>query len=145
MAHREARGTTAAPMLYIQVKRRIDYPQIPNTKQTPTSSLRSSPPSQSVRYHQERDLSNFVFMVDQKATRLLKYYNQWTIAEQLTDAPVRCDEFEPGRKSYVMNMPMGATNTPARLKFQTMVYWPAVLGTCLMKSYRDMPAALGVV
>jgi len=117
VAHREARGTTAAPMLYIQ----------------------------SVRHHQERDVSNFVFMVDQKATKLLDYYNKWTIAEQLTDAPVRCDEFEPGRKSYVMNMPMGAANTPARLKFQTMVYWPAVLGTCFMKSYRDMPAAPALV
>ena len=78
---------------------------------------------------------------------LLVMCAQWTIAEQLTDAPVRCDEFEPGRKSYVMNMPMGVANSGERLKFQVAVYWPAILGTCFMKSYRDMPAAskLGVV
>ncbi|GMH91505.1 hypothetical protein TrVE_jg11558 [Triparma verrucosa] len=111
-----ARGSSAAPMLYIQ----------------------------SVRYHQALGNCNFTFMVDQKATKLLKYYNNWTIAEQLTDEPVRCDEFEPGRKSYVMNMPMGKPGTMARAKFQSHVYYPAILGTCFMKSYRDLPAEVAV-
>ena len=48
VAHPSARGTTAAPMLYIQ----------------------------SVRHHQAKGDANFVFMVDQRATRLLDYYNK---------------------------------------------------------------------
>jgi hypothetical protein len=115
VADPSARGTTAAPMLYVQ----------------------------SVRYHQDESNefggnANFAFMVDQRAKKLLNYYNKWTIAEQLSPEPVRCDEYEVGRKSYVMNMPMGKPGTLKRAKFQSHVYWPAVLGTCFMRSYRDL-------
>jgi len=106
----EARGTTAAPMLYIQ----------------------------SVRYHLKKKNNNFIFMVDQKAKKLLNYYKKWTPTEQLTKDPVRCDEFEPGRKSWVLSMPMGSPGSLTRMKFMLNVYYPAVLGTCFMKSYRDL-------
>jgi len=115
VADPSARGTTAAPMLYIQ----------------------------SVRYHQDKTKefggnNNFVFMVDQRATKLLKYYNDWTPTVQLSPDAVRCDEYEIGRKSYVLNMPMGEEGSLARAKFQANVYHPAVLGSCFMKSYRDI-------
>jgi hypothetical protein len=115
VADPSARGSTAAPMLYIQ----------------------------SVRYHQDKTNEwggnqNFVFMVDQRATKLLKYYHDYTPTVQLSPEPVRCDEYELGRKSYVLNMPMGEEGSLARAKFQANVYWPAVLGTCFMKSYRDL-------
>ena len=93
---------------------------------------------QSVRYHLEKGNDNFIFMVDQKAKKLLNYYKKWTPTKQLTEDPVRCDEFEPGRKSWVLSMPMGGAGSLTRLKFMANVYYPAVLGTCFMKSYRDI-------
>ncbi|GMI41647.1 hypothetical protein TrCOL_g12785 [Triparma columacea] len=108
----DARGTTAAPMLYIQ----------------------------SVRYHQEKGNNNFIYMVDQKAKKLLNYYSKWTPSVQLTKDPVRCDEFEPGRKSWVLAMQMGSPGSLQRAKFQANVYYPAIIGSCFMKSYRDLPA-----
>ena len=79
-------------------------------------------------------------MVNSKATKLLDYYNRWTIAHQLSPEPVRCDEFEVGRTSYVMHMPMGKKGSLERLKFQSFVYHPAILYTCTMKSFLDVTA-----
>jgi len=112
-AVKEARGTNAAPMLYLQ----------------------------SVRYHREMKNDNFMFMVDQRATKLIKYYNDWTIAEQLTKEPVSCDEFEVGRKSHVFHMPMGAPLSLARLNFDLRVYYPGVVGISAMRSYKTIRAS----
>ena len=75
-------------------------------------------------------------MVDEKAEKLLNYYNRWTICKQLTKEPVRCDEFEKGRKSHVFSMDMGVNDSSERRKFTYRVMIPCLLGITFMKKYR---------
>ena len=81
-----------------------------------------------------------MFMVDERAKKLLNYYNKWTIAKQLTKEPVRCDEFEIGRRSHVFHMPMGSSGTLSRFNFDLKVYCPAIAGIAMMRSYETMRA-----
>lgn len=84
---------------------------------------------------QELGISNFTFMVDSKATRLLQSYKRWSICEELSNGPVKCDEYEIGRKSHVMLVKVGKPNTYDRFKFNSCVLYPAMIGASYMKSY----------
>ena len=84
---------------------------------------------------QDMGISNVTFMVDSKATQLMKHYKRWTICDEISNGPVNCDEYELGRKSHVMLMPMGKPNTYERLKFESCVLFPGIIGTKYMKSY----------
>jgi len=68
---------------------------------------------------------------------ILNYYKRWTTCEQLTNDPVKCDEFEQGRKSHVINMPMGFDYSLDRIRFNLSVKMPAIFGIMIMKSYND--------
>ena len=100
---KEARGTTAVPLLYLQ----------------------------SARHQQDLGVDNLVFMVDTKAKKLLDYYKRWTIVEKVSD-PVPCNEFEKGRMSYVMNMPMGKKGSLQRAKFYGAVEVPCIAACAVM-------------
>lgn len=102
-----ARGTNAVPLLY----------------------------QQSVLHQQDLGIQSTVFMVDVKATKLLDYYKRWTITEELSDAPVACDEFEVGRRSHVLRMPMGEKGTAARAKFTAAVRIPCLLACTVMPRF----------
>jgi N-acyl-L-homoserine lactone synthetase len=89
----------------------------------------------SVLHLQDTGISNITFMVDSKATQLMKYYKRWTICEELSNGPVKCDEYEMGRKSHVMLVSMGKPNTYDRCKFNSLVMYPAIGCISFMKSY----------
>jgi len=89
---------------------------------------------ESVRYHQDHGIDNVLFMVDSRAVRLMKYYKRYTICEQISEDAVPCDEFEVGRKSYVMNMPFGATGSLGRINFYTRVEVPILGAIACMKT-----------
>ena len=108
---KSARGTTAVPLLYLQSARQL----------------------------QDSGIDNVVFMVDTRAKKLLSYYKKWTICEQISETAVRCDEFEKGRESYVMNMPMGSTGSFQRAKFYSTVEVPCIAAIALMPSYNKQP------
>jgi len=74
-------------------------------------------------------------MVDSKATNLMKYYKKWTICKEISNGAVKCDEYEIGRKSHVMLMPMGRPNTYERIKFDTCCVIPGKIGATIMKQY----------
>jgi hypothetical protein len=90
----------------------------------------------SVTHKQMVGNQNIIFMVDQKATRLLEYYNKWaSVCNVLTDEPINCDEFEKGRRSHVVLMPMGEKVSLSRAKFTAAVRVPCILGV----SYLNTP------
>lgn len=89
----------------------------------------------SASHQQSIGINNVTFMVDSRATNLMKYYKRWTICEQISKDAVRCDEYEVGRKSYVMLMPMGKPYTYERAKFNTLVELPITIGTMTMKTW----------
>jgi N-acyl-L-homoserine lactone synthetase len=89
----------------------------------------------SVKHQQSIGINNVTFMVDSRATNLMKYYKRWTICDQISKDAVPCDEYEVGRKSYVMLMPTGKPYTYERAKFNTLVELPVTLGAMAMKSY----------
>ena len=108
VADKSVRGTNAVPLLY----------------------------QQSVFHQQDLDTHHILFMVDSKAKKLLEYYHRWTICRQLTKEPVLCDEFEKGRRSHVMQMDLGSPDSFQRMKFNTCVALPCLLGITFMKSYK---------
>jgi hypothetical protein len=87
----------------------------------------------------DEGINNITFMVDSRATQLMKYYKRWTICHELSNGPVNCDEYEVGRKSHVMLMPMGKPNTLDRVKFDSCVWFPVALGASYMKDYNGKP------
>ena len=89
----------------------------------------------SASHQQSIGINNVTFMVDSRATNLMKYYKRWTICDQISKDAVPCDEYEVGRKSYVMLMPTGKPYTYERAKFNTLVELPVTLGAMAMKSY----------
>jgi hypothetical protein len=89
----------------------------------------------SVFHCQDMGINNVTFMVDSRATQLMKYYKRWTICHELSKGPVSCDEYEVGRKSHVMLMPMGKPNTLDRLKFDAFVRYPISIGVSAMNDY----------
>jgi hypothetical protein len=90
---------------------------------------------QSVNHQQDLGVDNITFMVDSKAKNLMNYYKRWTICEEISNGPVKCDEYELGRTSHVMIMPMGKENTMERVKFNLGVRVPAIFGVSLLKQY----------
>lgn len=94
---------------------------------------------QSALYCQDAGVSNITFMVDSRATQLMNYYKRWTICNEISNGPVNCDEYEVGRKSHVMWMPMGKPNTLDRLKFDSCVWVPVAIGASFMNSYNAKP------
>jgi N-acyl-L-homoserine lactone synthetase len=89
----------------------------------------------SVFHSQESGINNITFMVDSRATQLMKYYKLWSPCNELSNGPVNCDEYEPGRKSHVMLISMGKPNTFERFKFETCVCYPGMAGVSFMKDY----------
>ncbi len=90
---------------------------------------------QSVNHQLDLGVNNVTFMVDSKAKNLMKYYKRWTICEEISNGPVKCDEYELGRTSHVMLMPMGRENTIERLKFNLGVRVPIVTSINFLKQY----------
>lgn len=90
---------------------------------------------QSVNHQQDLGVNNITFMVDSKAKNLMNYYKRWTICEEISNGPVKCDEYELGRTSHVMIMPLGKENTMERMKFNLGVRIPAICGVSLLKQY----------
>lgn len=90
---------------------------------------------QSVNHQQDLGVNNVTFMVDSKAKHLMNYYKRWTICEEISDGPVKCDEYELGRTSHVMLMPMGKENTTERFRFNLGVRIPAIFGVSVLKQY----------
>ncbi len=89
---------------------------------------------QSVYHQQDLGVNNIVFMVDSRAKNLMHYYKRYTICEEISKGPVECNEYEQGRKSHVMLMPMGEPNSKERLKFDLQVRMPIIFATSVMKS-----------
>ena len=73
-------------------------------------------------------------MVDSRATNLLKYYKRYTICEEISKGAVECNEYEQGRMSHVMRMPMGLPNSIERAKFVAQVQVPITFAVSVMKS-----------
>ena len=73
-------------------------------------------------------------MVDSRAKKLMNYYKRYTICEEISNGPVACNEYEQGRTSHVMLMPMGAQGTMERAKFTAQVRIPIMVAVSLMKS-----------
>ncbi len=90
---------------------------------------------QSVMTNQDLGICNITFMVDSKATNLMKYYKKWAICNEISNGAVKCDEYELGRKSHVMLVHMGRPHTYARIKFDTCCVIPGQLGATIMKQY----------
>lgn len=90
---------------------------------------------QSVNHQQDLGVNNVTFMVDSKAKNLMNYYKRWTICEEISNGPVKCDEYEVGRTSHVMIMPLGKENTIERLKFNLGVRVPIVTSINFLKQY----------
>jgi N-acyl-L-homoserine lactone synthetase len=90
---------------------------------------------QSALHCRNMGITNVTFMVDSKATQLMKYYKRWTICDELSNGPVKCDEYEVGRKSHVMLMQMGKPNTYERFRFESCIRLPTTLGAIFIKSY----------
>lgn len=89
---------------------------------------------QSVYHQQDLGVENVVFMVDSRATNLMNYYKRYTICEEISKGPVDCSEYEQGRKSHVMLMPMGTANSTDRTKFIFQVQIPIILAVSVMKT-----------
>jgi N-acyl-L-homoserine lactone synthetase len=89
---------------------------------------------QSVYHQQDLGVNNVVFMVDSRAKNLMNYYKRYTICEEISNGPVDCNEYEEGRKSHVMLMPMGEPGSIERAKFVVQVQIPAIFAVSLMKS-----------
>ena len=89
---------------------------------------------QSVYHLQDLGVNNVVFMVDSRAKNLMNYYKRYTICEEISNGPVECNEYEQGRKSHVMLMPMGEPDSIVRVKFNLQVRVPIVFAVSLMKS-----------
>jgi len=89
----------------------------------------------SVNHQQSIGINNITFMVDSRATNLMNYYKRWTICKQISKDAVSCDEYELGRKSFVMLMPTGKPYSFERAKFNTLVEVPISLASMAMKSY----------
>ena len=89
---------------------------------------------QSVYHQQDMGVNNVVFMVDSRAKNLMNYYKRYTICEEISNGAVECNEYEQGRKSHVMRMPMGTPNSIERAKFVAQVQVPAVFAVSVMKS-----------
>jgi len=100
VADKSVRGTNTAPILYID----------------------------SVLHQRSLGNYNCVFMVDQKAKKLMRYYKRLTVCEEISNGPVSCDEFELGRKSHVMWMPTGPPGTVERMKFDCGALYPGIYG-----------------
>ncbi len=88
----------------------------------------------SVDYQQDLGVNNVIFMVDSRAKKLMDYYKRYTICEEITNGPVACNEYEQGRMSHVMLMPMGASGSIDRAKFTIQVRIPIMLAVSVMKS-----------
>jgi hypothetical protein len=89
---------------------------------------------QSVYHQQDLGVENVVFMVDSRATNLMNYYKRYTICKEISNGPVDCKEYEQGRKSHVMLMPMGASKSPERTKFIFQVQIPIIFAVSVMKT-----------
>jgi hypothetical protein len=89
---------------------------------------------QSAYHQQDLGVNNVVFMVDSRAKNLMNYYKRYTICEEISKGPVDCNEYEEGRKSHVMLMPMGEPESFGRFKFNIQVHLPAIFAVSLMKS-----------
>ena len=89
---------------------------------------------QSVYHQQDQGINNVIFMVDSRAKKLMNYYNRYTICKEISNGPVECNEYEEGRKSHVMLMPMGEPDTFERYKFFVSVRMPIIITVSLMKS-----------
>jgi N-acyl-L-homoserine lactone synthetase len=88
---------------------------------------------QSVLHQQDNGIGNITFMVDSRATNLMKYYNKWTVCREISNGPVNCDEYEIGRKSHVMLMPFGKNGSLERGKFNASVRLPISIAVSFMK------------
>jgi N-acyl-L-homoserine lactone synthetase len=88
----------------------------------------------SVDYQQDLGVNNVIFMVDSRAKNLMNYYNRYTICEEISNGPVACNEYEQGRMSHVMLMPMGEAGSIERVKFTAQVRIPIMVAVSLMKS-----------
>jgi hypothetical protein len=87
-------------------------------------------------YHlQDQGIENLLFMVDSRAQRLVDTYRRLTICDPLTDEPVRCDEFEVGRTSHIMRIPLGAPGTRERARFIAQVDGPVNCLSMILPSY----------
>ena len=89
---------------------------------------------QSVYHQQDLGVNNIIFMVDSRAKKLMNYYNRYTICKEISDGPVECNEYEEGRKSHVMLMPMGEAGTFEQYKFFAGVRMPIIIAVSCMKS-----------
>ena len=89
---------------------------------------------QSVYHQQDLGVNNVIFMVDSRAKKLMNYYNRYTICKEISNGPVECNEYEEGRKSHVMLMPMGAPGTFERFKFMSLNVVPIIIAVSCMKS-----------
>jgi hypothetical protein len=87
------------------------------------------------KYHQQDlGVNNMIFMVDSRATNLMKYYKRHSIAiKEISNGAVECNEYEQGRKSHVMLMPMGKPGTFERHLFTTTVSLPVTLVATFIK------------
>lgn len=88
---------------------------------------------QSVYHQQDLGVNNVIFMVDGRATNLMKYYKRWTICREISNGAVECNEYEQGRKSHVMLMPMGTPGSIDRHLFTTTVRVPIAIAVTFMK------------
>ena len=89
---------------------------------------------QSVYHQQDLGINNVIFMVDSRAKHLMNYYKRYTICEEISNGPVECNEYEQGRKSHVMFMPMGQPGSFERAKFTANVRIPIIFAVSVMKS-----------
>ena len=88
----------------------------------------------SVFHQQDLGVNNVVFMVDSRATKLLDYYKRYTVCNEISNGPVDCSEYEIGRKSHVMLIPMGVPGSIERHKFTALNVIPITFAVSFMKS-----------